>query len=123
MSDEHKSRLNDYLSGDPTKKADNGISNFEENHLGVKNLCFVQLDDSCIFLNYNYLVAGEFFSAENKIILHFTTHVITLKGHNLENLYQHIMDHLPKTIKALNDRYISLAQASFPIVTGIEISQ
>lgn len=127
MSHEYKSRLTDYLSSDPTKKTEadnnNGISHFEENYSGAKNLCFVQLDDKCIFLNYNYLVAGEFFPEDNKIVLHFTTHVIALNGQNLESLYQDICQHLPKTIKALNDRYASIARTNYPIVTGIDISQ
>ncbi|MDQ7959858.1 hypothetical protein [Flavobacterium lindanitolerans] len=127
MSHEYKSRLTDYLSSDPTKKTEadnnNGITNFEENYSGVKNLCFVQLDDKCIFLNYNYLVAGEFFPEDNKIVLHFTTHVITLNGQNLESLYQDIFHHLAKIIKASNDRYASIARTNCPIVNGIDISQ
>lgn len=127
MSHEYKNRLTDYLSSDPTKKPEanntNGISNFEESFSGVKNLCFVKLDDKCIFLNYNYLVAGEFFPEDNKIALHFTTHVIALNGQNLESLYQDILQHLPKIIKVSNDRYASIASKNCPIVTGIDISQ
>lgn len=124
MNHEYKSRLTDYLSSDPTKKTEadnnNGISYFDKDDTGVKNVCFVLLDGKHIFLNYNYLVAGEFFPEDNKIVLHFTTHMVILIGHNLEKLYQDIMQHLPKTIKAMNDRYRNLLSENRPII--IEIS-
>lgn len=126
MSHEHKSRLTDYLSSDPTKKTEanssNGISYFDKDDTGVKNVCFVLLDGKHIFLNYNYLVAGEFFPEENKIVLHFTTHVITLTGQKLEKLYQDFMQHLPKIIIATNDRYSGISNGNSPIVTGIEVN-
>lgn len=125
MSHDYKSRLTDYLSSDPTKKPEsdnnNGISYFEKDDTGVKNVCFVFLDGKHIFLNYNYLVAGEFFPEDNKITLHFTTHVVTLDGHNLEKLYKELLEHLPKIITTSIDRYCHLAQKSSPVVINITI--
>lgn len=121
MSHDFKNRLNDYLSSDPTKKDDETLKSDAYSESGVRNVRFVLLDGQHIFLNYNYLVAGEFFSEDKKIVLHFTTHIITLQGYNLERLYLDLMMHLPKTIIAINDRYSSLTTS--PTVTEIHISQ
>lgn len=125
-NDDIRNRLNAYRSGDPTKKTDadkqdGDISYFEPNENGVRNVCFVLLDGKHIFLNYNYLVSGEFFPEENRIALHFTTHGVTLKGYNLEKLYQDLVLHSPKMIVATNDRYSGIVNESISIVTAIEI--
>ncbi|MBU7569085.1 MAG: hypothetical protein KAF41_00385 [Flavobacterium sp.] len=123
MSLEHKNRLTDYLSNDPTKTSEpastNGITNFEENYSGVKNVCFVLLDGKHIFLNYNYLVAGEFFPEENKIMLHFTSHKVTIQGYNLEKLYHDLMQHTLKMIVAINERYREGLKENFSVVVEI----
>lgn len=125
-NDDIRNRLNAYRSGDPTKttdanKQDGEIFYFEPTENGVRNVCFVLLDGKHIFLNYNYLVAGEFFPEDNKIVLHFTTHGVTLKGHNLEKLYQDLIQHSPKFITAINDRYSGISSNNIPLVTLIEV--
>jgi len=120
--DEIKKKLHQY-TGKQNDADDNGIAKFEKDYTGVRNVCFVLLDGKHIFVNYSYLVAGEFLPEENKITLHFTTHVISLQGRSLETLYQDFMQHMPKMIIATNDRYSSLAQKDSPIVTGITINQ
>lgn len=126
-NDDIRNRLNAYRSGDPTKKTDankqdGDISYFEPNENGVRNVCFVLLDGRHIFLNYNYLVAGEFFPEENRIALHFTTHGVTIKGYNLEKLYFDLIQHLPKMIIVTNDRYSGLSDDSGAVVTNIIIA-
>lgn len=124
--DEIKRKLHEYTSGkstETTDNSDNRISNFEQNDTTVKNVCFVLLDKKHIFLSYNYLVAGEFFPEESKIILHFTTHVIRLQGQNLEKLYFDLMQHSPKQIEATNDRYRAISQRDSSIVTTIELAK
>lgn len=71
----------------------------------VRNLCFVQPDGNRLFLNYAYLVSGEYSPEANTIKLVYTTHEITLKGRNLEDLFESLMRHVPKQIRALEERY------------------
>ncbi|WP_410879468.1 hypothetical protein [Myroides sp. DW712] len=126
MSYDYKSRLDDYLSGDPTKKNDSkeaeNITYFDENYIGVRNVCFVLLDGKQIFLNYNYLVSGEYLPEENKITLQFTTSTIMLQGYNLEKLFQDFMQHSPKSIMAIDNRYNDLSKNNIPIIIGIKFT-
>lgn len=71
----------------------------------VRNLCFVQPDGKRLFLNYAYLVSGEYSPDTNTIKLIYTTHEITLKGRNLESLFESLMAHLPRQILAVERRY------------------
>ncbi len=122
--DEIKRKLHEYTSGNSAKQndaEDNGIVKFDKDHTGVKNICFVLLDGKRIFLNYSYLVAGEFFSEENKIVLHFTTHEVTLKGHNIEKLYFDFLEHTTKLIEANNDRYKAILPTATPLITHISV--
>ncbi|MBL7867385.1 MAG: hypothetical protein JNM71_05150 [Flavobacterium lindanitolerans] len=123
--DEIKRKLHEYTSGSSAKQndaEDNGIVKFDKDYTGVKNVCFVMLDGKHIFLNYSYLVAGEFFPEESKITLHFTTHVIILHGRNLENLYHDLMQHLPKVIIATDERYSGISQGNNPMVIKILVN-
>lgn len=119
--EEIKKKLHQY-TGKQSDADNNGIAKFDKDYTGVKNVCFVLLDGKHIFLNYNYLVAGEYFPEDNKIVLQFTTHAITLQGHSLETLYQDLMQHMPKIIIATNDRYSGILQGNSPIVTIITIT-
>ncbi len=123
MSDNHKSRLHDYLSGDPTKKnepkEDENITYFDTNYTGIRNVCFVLLDSKQIFMNYNYLVSGEYLPEENKITLQFTTSTITLQGYNLEKLFQDFMQHLPKVIVVMDERYRNILENNVFIITNV----
>ncbi len=71
----------------------------------TRNLCFVQPDGKRLFLNYAYLVSGEYSPEANTIKLVYTTHEITLKGRNLEGLFESLMAHLPRQIVAHEKRY------------------
>lgn len=71
----------------------------------VRNLCFVQPDGNRLFLNYAYLVAGEYSPEANKIKLIYTTHEITLIGRNLGELFESIMAHVPRQIVVVDKRY------------------
>jgi len=127
MSYDYKSRLDDYLSGDPTKKnepkQDENITYFDADYTGVRNVCFVQLDGKQIFLNYNYLVSGEYLPEENKITLQFTTDTITLQGYNLEKLYQDFMKHMPQNITITDERYSGISECNSSIVIKIEFAK
>lgn len=89
----------------------------------VRNLCFVWPDGKKLFLNYAYLVSGKFAadSETNTINLGFTSHLVTLKGYQLEDLFFALMEQLPRIIKAEDARYKD-ANESKTIVTDIEVS-
>lgn len=109
MSQVFKSKFDQLRENDPTgtnPETETSTDHYPQ-HGNVRNLCFVQLDGRRLFLNYAYLVSGEYIPQESSIILEYTTHKITLKGHNLERLYYQIIDHLPKQIVCEDDRYSS----------------
>lgn len=85
-----------------------------------RNVCFVLPEGNRIFLNYGYLVAGEFMPDANMIILTFTSHTITLNGINLKALYYSLMQHMPKEIHAVDVRYNALEE-ELSIVNKITI--
>lgn len=81
-----------------------GIANYERPGSG-RNLCFVQPDGKRQFLNYAYLVTGEYDLEASEITLTYTTHIVTLKGYNLEEMFENIMIQIVKTIKSTDPRY------------------
>jgi hypothetical protein len=87
----------------------------------VRNLCFVQADGKRLFLNYAYLVSGQYSPEANTIRLVYTTHEITLKGRNLEGLFESLMAHVPRQIVAVDERYESLKVTESVIVDKITI--
>lgn len=87
----------------------------------VRNLCFVQTDGKRLFLNYAYLVSGEYSPEANTIKLVYTTHEITLKGRNLECLFESLMSHVPRQIVAVDKRYEGTKEESEIVVNAINI--
>jgi len=81
----------------------------------VRNVCFVQADGKMLFLNYGYLVSGEYLPDESAIILHFTSHRITLKGIKLETLYNEFFSHIPRYMSATEERYGELEKSAYSI--------
>lgn len=109
MSQEFKFKYDEMRGNDPgSNTSDNlteGKEYFYEAESNTRNLCFV-LEDGCrIFINYSYLISGEYSPSENTITLTFTTHTFTLKGTNLQPLFYHLMHHSPKQIMCHDARY------------------
>lgn len=75
----------------------------EEGHF--RNICFVWQNGKRIFLNYSYLIAGEYLPDESIIKLTFTSHKFILKGVNLENLFYEIMYQFAKQVTCVDVRY------------------
>jgi hypothetical protein len=86
----------------------------------ARNICFALSDGRKTFLNYSYLVSGEYVPEENTITLVFTSHLVTLRGVNLEPLFMELMQHLPRIITCTESRYASLEEGK-TLVTTIEI--
>ncbi len=94
---------------------------FYTHYSGIRNVCFTHLNGSRIFLNYNYLVSGEYNPDLSIIVLGFTTHIITLSGSNLEKLYEELMFHSVKNIGTRDQRYNHLTDENATVVNGIEV--
>lgn len=87
----------------------------------VRNLCFVQTDGKRLFLNYAYLVSGEYSPEGNTITLVYTTHEITLKGRNLEGLFESLMAHMSRQIVAVEKRYEGMKEGGDTVILEINI--
>lgn len=119
MSHDFKLKYDQLKNNDPTKKE--GANNYELQS-NVRNICFVQPNGNSVFLNYGYLVSGEHLPNENRIILYFTSHVISLIGFKLDTLYQDLMKHLPQMIICKEERYNELSEG-MPVINLIEIEK
>ena len=88
----------------------------------ARNVCFIWPDGSRIFSQYAYLNPGKFDpnGEMNKIVLDFSSHIVTLTGYRLESLAMEFLDHLPRIVTAVEPRYASV-KTNGPIVTGIEV--
>lgn len=97
------------------------LTNYETEG-SVRNLCFVQPDGKRIFLNYAYLVSGEYDPEASIITLTYTTHVVTLRGYGLEELYESLGTHVPKKIISVGERYEAMrGEKRSEVVTDINI--
>ena len=92
-------------------------------HGNTRNVCFVSLDGNRMFLNYSYLVSGEYVPEDNIIVLGFTSHTLTLKGIHLEPLFYEFMQHLPRQILCVDDRYNVVSEKDSPIVNEIGVKK
>jgi hypothetical protein len=96
------------------------LSQFEPSQY-VRNLRFVWPDGQQKFLNYAYLVSGEFLPDQSSIHLIFTSEVIVIEGIRLVQLFDDLLEHKPKQIICINDRYTALQDESHPVVTKISV--
>lgn len=88
---------------------------------GVRNVCFILPDGRHVFLNYAYLVSGEYNPDESMILLAFTTHTVLLKGVHLGELFEQFMAQLNRIVACVDERYNQL-QANSPTINHITIS-
>ncbi len=89
----------------------------------TRNVCLVWPDGRRFFLNYAYLIAGEFEpnGDRNLIRLIFSSHSVALKGYSLETLFMELLDHLPRMIKCADKRYAQSNESVDVVVTDIII--
>lgn len=85
----------------------------------VRNLCFVQPDGKRQFLNYAYLISGEYDPEASEITLTYTTHIVTVKGYDLNEIYEALMGQVVKKIVAVDERYRSTRESG--AITAIYI--
>lgn len=89
----------------------------------VRNVCFVQPDGSMLFLNYGYLISGEYIPEESQIGLYFTSHSITLRGTKLQELFKLFLEQKPKTVYSELDRFKELSETETYFISSIEVEK
>jgi hypothetical protein len=63
----------------------------------------------------------EYYPAKGMIVLGFTSHSITLTGHNLEKLFEGFEQQTPQKIICKDVRYNALAETGKPVVNKIDV--
>lgn len=86
-----------------------------------RNLLFTWPSGDSEFLNYSFLIGGKFFKEESKIVLTYTSHIVTIKGNNLEDLHDALLLNFPKRIDCVEERYLKTIDGDDPVVTEIAI--
>lgn len=62
------------------------------------------------FLNYAYLISGEYEHESGKITLTFTSQTVVIEGVNLLDLFDSFCAHLPQRIKPSRIHYRALSE-------------
>ncbi len=119
MNHEFKLKYDELKDNDPSQKEE------DKNYFApssTRNVCFVQTDGKMLFLNYGYLISGEYLPNESLITLYFTSHTIILKGAKLESLYQDFFNHVPRLVICLDERYEEISENNTYTIHKIEVS-
>lgn len=109
MNHGFKLRYDEMRQSDPTSQAsETSASSQYASPSNTRNVCFDWSDGRRAFLNYSYLIAGEYEPNEEKnvIRLSFSSHIVMLQGYSLEPLFMALLDHLPRIITAVDPRYV-----------------
>lgn len=89
-----------------------------------RRLCFVQADGTRKALSYGYLSSLDYDPKESLITLEYTTrYTVTIKGTNLEDLYEEIMHEVARVIICSDKRYEDMDSTSDVSITEINISK
>lgn len=127
MSQDSRFRFDDILDNDPAssnneaKEDGQGLHERYPAHGNVRYLGFVWEDGRRLFLNYAYLVSGEYNPSERTILLGFTSHEARIKGIFLDGLYEALMAQITRLIVCQDARYNSTADKGEPRVNAIEV--
>lgn len=118
-------RFGEMQENDPTKSQS---ENSQDNILypsasNTRNLCLQMRNGDQIFLNYSYLISGEYSKEISTITLTFTTHMIVLHGSALDVLFHLLMDHIPRTIVEIDERYASIETEQTYAIKTITVSK
>jgi hypothetical protein len=125
MNQGFKLRFDQMREGNPTGSADaagpDGVSVYPSP--SGRTLCLVWPEGRRFFLNYAYLVAGEFRvdGEVNLIQLEFTSHLVTIQGYGLHPLFTDLLDHLPRWIEMTDPRYRETSSTERLLVTELAV--
>ncbi|GAB3040068.1 hypothetical protein [Spirosoma pulveris] len=127
MNQGFKLRFDQLRENDPTGSGEESGTLLVEQYPSnghTRNVCLVWPDGRRVFLNYAYLIAGEYEPNDEKnvIKLSFSSHSVTLQGYNLEPLFMALLDHLPRIITAIDPRYVLDEDRQDSVVISIVIS-
>lgn len=89
----------------------------------TRNICFIPKEGEIIFLNYAYLISGEYDGDSGIITLSFTTHTVTIKGYGLESTYYAFMEHIPRKLSLTNERYREILEEDNFMIQEINIEK
>lgn len=102
-----------------------GTSNTEECYTTGKTqtINFVKIDGSQQMFPYSQLITAwtEHTDEENVIKIFYSTHLITVKGFNLDTIYEALEKQNLKSLTAQDERYFNLSNEKKVFVKGIEI--
>ena len=89
----------------------------------TKTIDFILKDGTRQNFNYNHFITSWLGIEDNLNIIKifFSTHLVTIKGYCLDDLYNHLLEHAIKSIKEHDERYISMAEETDVFVTEIDI--
>ncbi|MGN8037822.1 hypothetical protein ACTJJ0_22210 [Chitinophaga sp. 22321] len=131
MSQSFRLKFDQMRDGDPTNRetsdpvSGEGSDSRDESYSGysnVRNVCFAWPDGRKLFLNYAYLVSCDYQPEENTLSLTWTTHTVMIKGFSLHNLFDELMQHLPRQIVCTDPRYNATVEKDKSIVNEIHIT-
>lgn len=88
-----------------------------------RRLCFVQADGKRKALSYGYLSTLDYDPEESMITLEYTTrHKVTIKGANLDDLFEEIMHEIARVIICTDKRYEETDKEGEVSITEINIA-
>jgi hypothetical protein len=122
MSQNFKLRSDDLDENDDDNlRSEDSTENFALHKSGGhgRNISFAQLDGRRKFLNYAYLVSGEYSPENGSLSLEFTSETVTLDGVRLNSLYNDLFYQRISEIRCVDMRYYSTEDQTLPIVTKI----
>lgn len=106
MSQDFRNRFGMMQDNDPTgQQQDDTVKERYPAQSHARNLVFVLQDGRRVFLNYSYLVCTEEQPDTDSLLLHFTTHTVTLTGKGLDALFLDLSTHTPRIIACTEPRY------------------
>lgn len=124
MSQNFKLKFDEMRQGNPVAQDTEDGTPYKtygtEGH--VRNICFEWPDGKMKFLNYAYLVSGEYNPDESKITLTFTSEIVIVSGNNLGALFVDLINHIPKLLSYSDDRYSGLKDGQDVVIKEITIS-
>ena len=89
-----------------------------------KTLDFKLKDGTRQNFHYSHFITAWLGNEDNLNIIKvfFSTHLVTIKGYCLEELYDHLIEHAVKNIIEHDERYISMVADDKVFVTDIDIA-
>jgi len=125
MNQNYKLKFEELWENDPTQKETDPEKSKQAfpSTSHTRNLCIVWEDGKRMFLNYAYLISGEYLPDDSMIVLTFTTHTVTLKGSRLETLFEEFTGHLIKQIGCTDERYNATLDKDEAVVNTIIVSK